>query len=215
MLYDLKNRTTRFGQKRSWVGQDKKPRSDTHKGDDYAATYGNDPVPAIQPGTVTVNSYDSVFGWRLHVRRADGVMVRYHMLAERSPLPVGTSVRVSQIVGRTGASAANASGNHVHIQVEVNGKPVDPRPYITTAAPAQSAPAAPLPLPIPIGKPNMFLAWSVNGGGYLFTEKGRADVPNTQVWGLLVRLLNSTPSKPDKFNAAEIDMLRNVINSAK
>ncbi|ONI63900.1 hypothetical protein ALI44B_04550 [Leifsonia sp. ALI-44-B] len=129
-LYDLKNRTTKFGDKRSWIGQDKKKRSDTHKGDDYAATYGNDPVPAIQPGVVILNSYDPVFGHRVYVKRRDGLVVKYHMLNEPSPLKVGESVTPGQIIGRTGASAANASGNHVHVQTEKGAALLDPRPFI-------------------------------------------------------------------------------------
>jgi hypothetical protein len=133
-LYDLRNRTTKFGQVRHWTGQDGRKYSDTHKGDDYAETHGHDAVYAIEPGVVVKREYSSTFGHMLWVRRADGVVVRYHMLNEPSLLNVGDQVLEGlTLIGFTGASAANATGNHVHVQVEVNGKPVDPRPYIDSS----------------------------------------------------------------------------------
>jgi hypothetical protein len=133
-LYDLRNRTTKFGQVRKWTGQDGRKYSDTHKGDDYAETRGNDPVYAIEPGVVVKSEYSSTFGHMLWVRRSDGLVIRYHMLNERSPLAVGAEVFEGvTLIGRTGASAANATGNHVHVQAEINGKPVDPRPFIEGA----------------------------------------------------------------------------------
>jgi hypothetical protein len=161
------------------------------------------------------------FGKFIVIRADNGLYYRWHAI-NRATVAKGARVSTGQTIALSGATGAWTTGPHAHLQVCTTASPnsyINPKTVLTAsgdAKPAQSAPAAPpASLPISIGKPKMFLAWSVNGGGYLFTEKGRADVPNTQVWALLVRLLNSTPSKPDKFNAAEIDMLRNVINSAK
>lgn len=133
-LYDLENRTRAFGAVRRWRGQDGRWYSDTHKGDDYAETYGNDPFPAIQPGKVIAKFRSSTFGNLLWVRRDPHVVVKYHMLDEPSPFEQGDTIKPGDIVGRTGASADNASGNHGHLQVEVDGLPVSPRPYITGSA---------------------------------------------------------------------------------
>lgn len=136
-LYDLDNRTREFGVARRWRDAFGRWRTEAkHKGDDYAETYGNDPVPAIQPGKVIAKGKSSIFGFYLHVRRDSRTVVRYHMFQSLPALLFGADVEPGDILGRTGASAANANGNHIHIQVEVDGVPVDPRPYIARTTPA-------------------------------------------------------------------------------
>lgn len=128
MLYN--HRTRAFGAVRTWKGQDGRTYSDTHKGDDFAETYGNDPVPCIQPGKVFARGHSGTYGYYLWVRRADGVVVKYHMFSSMPSIGIGVELSPGQILGYSGASADNASGNHSHIQVEVGGVPVNPQPYI-------------------------------------------------------------------------------------
>lgn len=136
MLYDLSNRIRAFGEKRRLnVGTVAKPRwiDNVHAGDDYAATYGNDNVYAVQPGTVIFSGHSSTYGWHVQVRLNRSIVIRYHSLAAKSPLAYGAAVRVGDFIGLTGKSASGASGNHVHIQAEDDGKPINPRPYISGA----------------------------------------------------------------------------------
>lgn len=137
-LYDLDNRIRAFGESRRLnVGTAKNPRwiTNVHAGDDYAETYGQDRVLAVCSGKVIHVGLSSTYGNQVHVRVSSSLVVRYHSLAGKSALRVGDTVTVGQtFIGFTGKSASGASGNHVHIQAEVNGKPVDPRPYISGAA---------------------------------------------------------------------------------
>lgn len=147
-LYSLIYRTRRFGVARGWYGSGGKWYSDIHKGDDYARTRGHDPVPAFAGGTVVARGYSNVYGYYLHVRPYSGRLDRYHMLEGPSPAAVGQVVSTGTIIGKTGASAANASGNHVHVQVELNGVPVDPRPYIERFLSGSPADTSSSPSPI-------------------------------------------------------------------
>jgi hypothetical protein len=52
------------------------------------------------------------------------------MFRDHPPYAVGTPISPGQILGLTGASADNASGEHIHIQTEEGGIPVNPQPYI-------------------------------------------------------------------------------------
>lgn len=137
-LYDLTNRIRAFGEKRRLnVGTAAKPRwiDNVHAGDDYAATYGQDKVLAACPGVVSYVGWSSTYGNQVHVRQPSGAVIRYHSLAGQSALKVGEKVTAGvTLIGLTGRTASGASGNHVHVQAEINGKPVDPRPYIAGAA---------------------------------------------------------------------------------
>lgn len=154
-LYDIDNRTRAFGAVRRWQGQNGVWYSDTHKGDDYAETYGNDSVLAVHDAKVIDNRYSSTYGWLLWTRSLSNpdLVIKYHMLDEQSDRAIGSTVSAGKSqIGRTGASAANASGNHVHIQAELNGVPVDPRPYIVGGA-IGSIPSSGGSTPIPIPRP--------------------------------------------------------------
>jgi murein DD-endopeptidase MepM/ murein hydrolase activator NlpD len=186
-----------------------------HEGIDFPFRL-NTVLPALESGTVTQVGETRKFGKFIVVRADNGLYYRWHAI-NRAAVAAGQQVTKGQTIAYSGATGAYTTGPHAHLQICRTADPsthIDPEAVLI--APAKPAPAGtPKPAPIlPKGK-HMYLAWSVDGGGYLFTEKGRADVPNTQVWRLLVRLLNSTPSKPDEFNLAELDMIRAVINSAK
>lgn len=132
MLYALDNRTRKYGVARTWKDANGTTRTEAkHKGDDYAETYGHDPVYAVQPGRVSNVGKSSIFGFFLWVRRDAITVIRYHMFKDRPGFLIGQQISPGRLLGYTGASAANASGNHIHIQAEVRGIPVDPRPYIS------------------------------------------------------------------------------------
>lgn len=135
-LYDLKNRIRAFHEIRNLnVGTVKNPRwiINKHLGDDYAETYSNDPVYAVQPGKVIFSGFSSTYGNYVMVRRSPRIVIRYHSLHGLSALKAGDEVATGDFVGLTGKSASGASGNHVHVQVEDGGIPIDPRPYIAGA----------------------------------------------------------------------------------
>lgn len=145
-LYDLDNRIRAFGERRRLnVGTAAKPRwiVNVHAGDDHAETYGHDNVYAVQPGRVIFSGWSSTYGWHLRVRRDKRTVVSYHSLEAKSPLEAGADVEPGDWIGLTGDSASGANGNHVHVQVEVDGIPVAPRSYIAPAVNGSGADGAP------------------------------------------------------------------------
>lgn len=145
-LYDLDNRIRAFGERRRLnVGTAANPRwiINVHAGDDHAETYGHDNVYAVQPGRVIFSGWSSTYGWHLRVRRDKRTVVSYHSLEAKSPLEAGDDVEPGDWIGLTGNSASGANGNHVHVQVEVDGTPVAPRSYIAPAVIGSGADGAP------------------------------------------------------------------------
>lgn len=208
-LYDLDNRTRAFGVARRWKDADGQWRSEAkHKGDDYAETYGNDPVRAVQPGKVTAVGKSSVYGNYLHVRRDARTVIRYHMFHSLPSFRVGDDIEAGDLLGRTGASAANASGNHIHIQVEVNGVPVDPRPYIAGADFSAIPVAKPAAVAVePLKDDDMFKLIRLADAGkkdeiWIVGTKGRAHVTSPYHKQLLERF-----QKGNDLLQAEIDVV--------
>lgn len=97
-----------------------------HHGVDLAVPTGT-PVAATADGIVTHAGWDEVFGWIVMLRHADSVETVY---GHNDTLLVrtGQTVRYGQTLalsGNTGVSSAP----HVHYEIRVNGKPVDPEQY--------------------------------------------------------------------------------------
>lgn len=98
-----------------------------HKGVDLRAPKGT-PISAVSDGTVIYASYYGGYGYCIKVDHGNGITTLY---AHASQLCVSVGEKVSAgetlaLVGSTG----NASGNHLHFEVMVGGKNVDPSPYI-------------------------------------------------------------------------------------
>ncbi|MBO9542298.1 peptidoglycan DD-metalloendopeptidase family protein [bacterium] len=86
------------------------------------------PIRASKAGVVVTAGWDGAYGKTVDIRHADGVVTRY---AHCSKIMVSTGDRVGQgetiaLVGETG----RATGPHVHYEVRVNGRPVDPKKFI-------------------------------------------------------------------------------------
>lgn len=111
--------TSRFG----WRSRD------NHKGIDIGASYGT-PIYAAASGTVIFAEYGYGGGYGNHViiSHGNGVTTLY---GHCSSLAVTTGEYVSQgqviaYVGSTGIS----TGNHLHLEVRVNGVAQDPQNYV-------------------------------------------------------------------------------------
>lgn len=99
----------------------------THKGVDIAAPTGT-PVGAAAAGTVVGRGWDVGAGNYLHVRHDARLLTKYfHLSAFRVSL--GDVVTAGQVIGEVG-STGNSSGPHLHFEVWLDGKAVDPAPYI-------------------------------------------------------------------------------------
>lgn len=109
-----------------------------HEGCDWSKSEGT-PVVAAADGKVVESVFTSLKGWQVAIAH-DGYVTRYHMLRERSPLKVGALVKEGQQVGRVGNSGSASTGPHLHFEVRVAGKPVDPIAFFAAAAGGNSKP---------------------------------------------------------------------------
>lgn len=98
-----------------------------HKGIDLAANKGV-AIFAVSAGTVTYAGFDSDYGYNIIIDHGNGIKTRY---AHASAMCVSKGQSVSQgdmiaAVGSTGRS----TGNHLHFEIIINGKRVNPAPYL-------------------------------------------------------------------------------------
>jgi murein DD-endopeptidase MepM/ murein hydrolase activator NlpD len=103
-----------------------------HTGIDLMAPM-NSPIRAAAGGTVIYAGWYYAYGNIVDIQHADGVITRYAHMAGFAPgTHAGTAVAVGDIIGTVGATG-RAHGPHVHFEVRINGRPVDPKPYLGLA----------------------------------------------------------------------------------
>ena len=96
-----------------------------HEGMDYAAPTGT-PIRAQSGGRVVVSGYHSGYGNYVAVQ--NGPVRQIYAHNSRNMAQVGQTVKAGQIIGLVG-STGNSTGPHVHYEVRVNGRPVNPMSY--------------------------------------------------------------------------------------
>ncbi len=101
-----------------------------HNGADFAGAHGTD-IFATADGIVTHAGWQSGFGRLVKIKHAFGIETLY---AHNTKIRVKVGQRVSRgdhiaDMGSTGRS----TGTHLHYEVRVNGKPVNPMTYIKAA----------------------------------------------------------------------------------
>ncbi len=108
-----------------------------HTGTDVNINVVGKSVVAVKSGTVEIStalrnssgSYRS-YGEYVVVNHHDGTMTLYaHMLSGSRTVSVGQSVSQGQVLGTVG-STGNSTGPHLHFEVRINGKAVNPLPYL-------------------------------------------------------------------------------------
>lgn len=105
-----------------------------HDGQDITSSIGT-PVTATAMGKVVVKEYSSSYGNYVVVAHGNGVRTLYaHLHAFQCEL--GENVRRGQVIGLLG-NTGRSTGPHVHYEVRVNDRPVDPMHWIlpTTLVP--------------------------------------------------------------------------------
>src|SRR5690606_22611659 len=101
-----------------------------HAGLDFRGRVG-DPVHAAAKGTVTFVGTKSGYGKVVEVSHGNGMMTRYaHMSAWRAR--VGQQVAAGDVVGLIG-NTGRSTGPHLHFEVRIHGRAVNPRPFLETA----------------------------------------------------------------------------------
>ena len=98
-----------------------------HEGIDVSAPMGS-PIEAPAAGVVTDAGWETGYGNTITINHGFGIVTKF---AHASKLLVKTGQRVSRgqriaLVGNSGL----ATGPHLHYEVHVNGRPVDPLKYV-------------------------------------------------------------------------------------
>ena len=101
-----------------------------HAGVDLAMLPGPGPVVAADVGTVVHAGLYGGLGNEVTLQHADGVQTLYgHMAQIDSSIKPGVQVAAGQVLGVEG-STGESTGDHLHFEIHVNGKPVNPVPFM-------------------------------------------------------------------------------------
>ncbi len=96
-----------------------------HTGVDWAAPFGT-PIFAAGNGTIDEIGLKGGYGKYVRIRHANGYQTAYgHMTAFARGLDVGSRVRQGQVIGFVGSTGLS-TGSHVHYEILVNDRFVDP-----------------------------------------------------------------------------------------
>ncbi|MGB6817216.1 MAG: M23 family metallopeptidase, partial [Pseudolabrys sp.] len=96
-----------------------------HTGVDWAAPSGT-PIYASGNGVVEKVGWESGYGKYIRVRHNNGYETAYgHMTAYARRIDEGTRVRQGQVIGFVGSTGLS-TGSHLHYEILVNGRFVDP-----------------------------------------------------------------------------------------
>lgn len=101
-----------------------------HKGIDLSAGCGS-PIYAAGPGTVVAAGWNSGgYGNWVNIDHGGGYVTVYgHMPSGGVLVREGQTVAAGDQIGLEGSTGLS-SGCHLHFQLNVNGTPVDPRPFM-------------------------------------------------------------------------------------
>jgi murein DD-endopeptidase MepM/ murein hydrolase activator NlpD len=112
-----------FGRRRSpWTGE-----MEAHHGLDLATGYGA-PVRAPAPGSIAFTGTNAGYGLTVVVQHGRDIATRYAHLS-RVGVRRGDRVDRGQVLGWSG-NTGRSTGAHLHYEVIVAGRRVDPRPYL-------------------------------------------------------------------------------------
>jgi murein DD-endopeptidase MepM/ murein hydrolase activator NlpD len=96
-----------------------------HTGVDWAAPMGT-PIYASGNGVVEKMGWEGGYGRYIRIRHANGYQTAYgHMSAYARNMAIGQRVRQGQVIGYVGSTGLS-TGAHLHYEILVNGRFVDP-----------------------------------------------------------------------------------------
>ena len=99
-----------------------------HRGIDFPAPQGT-PVMAAESGTVTTVLYSNKsYGNRVIIDHGNGISTLYGHNSSIS-VSLGQKVSKGQTIAGVG-STGRSTGNHVHFEIRINGKPINPTSYV-------------------------------------------------------------------------------------
>ena len=98
-----------------------------HEGIDVSAPMGA-PIVAPAGGTVRLVTWETGYGNVLEIDHGDGIVTKYAHCS-RIVVKLGQKVKRGQIIANVGSTGLS-TGPHVHYEIHVNGKVVDPLTYV-------------------------------------------------------------------------------------
>jgi len=110
-----------------------------HAGLDFRGPIGA-PIYSAAAGTVSFVGVKQGYGNCVEVSHGNGLMTRYaHM--SRTGARVGQKVDAGAEIGKIG-STGRSTGPHLHFEVRINDRPVNPRPFLEAASNVQQEASA-------------------------------------------------------------------------
>jgi murein DD-endopeptidase MepM/ murein hydrolase activator NlpD len=103
------------------------PWPEFHQGVDLAADYGT-PIHAAADGIVRFTGWEGGFGNKIDLDHENGYHSWYAHLSRFGVSP-GQRVHKGDVIGYVGATG-DATGPHLHYQLMLGGRPIDPAPYL-------------------------------------------------------------------------------------
>lgn len=111
-----------------------------HSGIDFAAPRGT-PIRAVQAGRILSAGNGGAYGNLIKVRHSDGSIAYYAHLSSFN-VRAGQNIARGSFIGRvgnTGNVRGRNGGYHLHFEVRVGNKPVDPKPWLTAQSRSPNA----------------------------------------------------------------------------
>lgn len=111
----------------SRYGVSSRIRKSSHTGLDISAKSGT-PIKAIASGTVICAQYSGSYGNLVKIDHGNGVETWYAHTSKMY-VKVGQKVEAGKTIAAVG-STGNSTGPHLHLEIRVNGKTVNPQKYL-------------------------------------------------------------------------------------
>ena len=107
--------------------------SSHHSGIDLIAPFGS-PVRAAAAGTVIFVGWNGGYGNMVDVLHGTNIVTRYaHLAGFLYGLHAGMPVQAGDLLGVVGLTG-HTTGPHLHFELRIGGKPIDPRPTLAFTA---------------------------------------------------------------------------------
>jgi murein DD-endopeptidase MepM/ murein hydrolase activator NlpD len=101
-----------------------------HAGVDIPGPYAT-PIYATADAIVGRSGWIGGYGNMIELEHGKGIQTRYGHLSSINVVP-GTRIKRGQLIGLMG-STGRSTGNHLHYEVRIDGKAVNPIPFLQTA----------------------------------------------------------------------------------
>ncbi len=111
----------------SRYGESSNLRRSTHTGTDIACSAGTD-IKVIAKGKVTFAAYSGSYGNLVKIDHGNGVETWYGHCSKIN-VKAGQEVEAGDVIALVG-STGNSTGPHLHLEIRINGKTVNPQDYL-------------------------------------------------------------------------------------